>query len=130
MLVKNANVLESYQVTIDWDNPSVSPTLINGTLSFAGDANIPIQLPDVVCKGVLKFWYEGFFSSPTVTLNLAVGEPANLTTTPVQSSNIITQTETVLKWVAIGAGVIAVAWIASKAAPSLASGLSRTKKQV
>jgi hypothetical protein len=29
-------------------------------------------------RGVLKFWYEGFFSSPTVTLNLAVGEAANL----------------------------------------------------
>jgi hypothetical protein len=128
LLVKNANVLESYQITIDWDNPSVSPTLISGTLSLAGDANIPIQLPDIVCKGVLKFWYEGFFSSPTVTLNLAVGEPANLTTTPVQSSNIITQAETVLKWVAIGAGVIAIIWIASKAAPSVASGISKTKK--
>lgn len=130
LLVKNANVLESYQVTIDWDNPSVSPTLINGTLSFAGDANIPIQLPDIVCRGVLKFWYEGFFSSPTVTLNLAVGETANLTTTPVQSSNIITQVETVIKWVAIGAGVIALAWIASKAAPSVMKTVSPLKKKI
>jgi hypothetical protein len=129
LLVKDANVLESYQVTIDWDNPSISPTLINGTLSFAGDANIPIQLPDVVCKGVLKFWYEGFFSSPTVILNLAVGETANLTTTPVQSSNIITQAETVLKWVAIGFGVVAVAWIASKAAPSVMKTISTKRKQ-
>ena len=64
-----------------------------------------------MCKEVLKFRYEGIFSSPTVTLNLAVGETANLTTTPVQSSNIITQAETVAKWVAIGAGVIAIVWI-------------------
>jgi hypothetical protein len=95
---------------------------------LAGDANIPIQLPDIICKGVLKFWYEGFFSSPTVTLNLAVGEPANLTTTPIQAGNIITQAETVLKWVAIGAGVIAVAWIASKAAPSVMKSTSARSK--
>lgn len=76
----------------------------------------------------MKFWYEGFFSSPTVTLNLAVGEAANLTTTPVQSSNIITQAETVLKWVAIGAGVIAVAWLASKAAPNVMKTMSSKGK--
>jgi hypothetical protein len=128
--VTNGNAFFNVQMTIVYDNPNISPAFNTGTFSIMGNEFFDVTLPNLVTKGKIIITEEGYSIIPTLTntINIGVGAPADVTKPPAVAGDIFTEIETVAKWVAIGAGVVAVAYLASKAAPSVIKAVSSSKK--
>jgi hypothetical protein len=92
-----------------------------GTLSvWSGNYSARFILPQTVTTGIITVTLTTGHTQTKVVLNIGIGEPGINPTPPNPPPGDLIQTsETVLKWVAIGAGVIAVAWLAAKVIPSM-----------
>ena len=133
LLVKDASPLGGYKVSIEWDNKDVTPYFHSGNFSFEGNANIPIVLPNVATKGVLTIQDQGLLdmfgiNSSKASLNLGVGTAADATGTGSSSNTLGQEVANIIKWGAIALAVVGVVYVASKAAPSVATGIAKTKK--
>ena len=120
-------------ITFDNNNvPNIDMSAgIYNWLSGGAQGWFIVPMPSVVCKGQIKLYVQSPLGTtgPT-TINIGIGAIASPPVTPTTNSNPLTTLQTTLKWVAIGAGIIAVVWIASKAVPSIASSLAKTKKEM
>jgi hypothetical protein len=117
---------------ITFDDTSLSPIHMTAAIYnwFSGDAQgwFTVPMPTIICKGTIKLYVQGPTGTTGPTqINIGIGEVAE-PPVPPKDDNLLTELETILKWTAIGAGVIAIVWVASKAAPGIASGISQTRK--
>ena len=120
---------EPCQMTIVYDNPDASPAYNELTLSLMGNGWFVVQLPAVVTKGTITTSATGLLGHSTNKINIGIGEVADPTDPLTNPSSLLTEIETILKWVAIGAGVVGVAYLASKALPSITEGIAKSKKK-
>jgi hypothetical protein len=100
-----------------------APIYDEGSTSILGNYAFYISLPNTTAQAdCIVTVYPVVGSGLQVITPIGIGEgPPPLPKPPA------TTLETVLKWVAIGGGVIAVAWMASKAAPSIKRGFAKEK---
>jgi alanine dehydrogenase len=122
--VLNGNANVACRMAITWSNPAVSPYFDEGTLTFMGNGWFITNLPSVVTKGTISIQQGGWFGTNPVLINIGVGTIADVTKPP---TNTLNQLATMLKYTAIAAGVIAVIWVASKAAPGIVEGYKRSR---
>ena len=125
--VTNANAFFNVDLTITFENTNISPYYMQASVSAMGNAYFILTLPSEVSKGILTVTEEAFFPIPAIkqSMNIGIGTPADETVPP---EGLMGQLQTILKWTAIGAGVIAVILIASKAMPSISEGYRKTRK--
>jgi hypothetical protein len=95
------------------------------SLDFVANYTFTFVLPNTVTTGTINVTLNGIGAQENKELDIGVGTTGVTPKPPAPPDTLFSNVETVLKWVAIGAGVIAVAWLASKVVPSM---IQSTKK--
>ena len=98
-------------------------------LDWVGNASFDFILPSSNTTGTITVTLTSIAKQAQQILHIGIGEPGLNPTPPPADQNLITEIETILKWVAIGAGVVGVAYLASKALPSITEGIAKSKKK-
>jgi hypothetical protein len=79
LLVKSDNAEAAFTITIVWSDKTLSEYRYSGRTSLAGNANVPITLPDVATTGILVYESTSSlvsFVHNVVQLGLGVGQVA------------------------------------------------------
>ena len=101
----------------------------SGDLSvWSGNASFDFTLPNVVTKATITATYTTGFSQVQQVLDIGIGEQNATPKPPSGPTGLFSNFESSLKWIAIGVAAIGLIYVLSKAAPSIASGLAKTKK--
>jgi hypothetical protein len=97
-----------------------------GTLSiWSGNFSARFTLPETITQGTITVTLTTGGSQTNQVLEIGVGTIGTNPKPPKVAASWVTALESSLKWVAIGAGVIAVIWIASKALPDVSKSLAK-----
>ena len=101
----------------------------SGDLSvWSGNASFDFTLPNVVTKATITATYTTGFSQVQQVLDTGIGEQSTTPKPPSGPTDLFSNLESSLKWIAIGIAVVGLIYVLSKAAPSIASGLAKSKK--
>lgn len=126
--------LDTVLLTITFDDPTISPiTYVSGIDEFNFFRNpqgwMLIPLPNKVTKGEVKLWVQTPFGNEGPYIyNIGIGTPPDVSPGPPEDKNLLNDIKTVVKYVAIGAGVIAIIYLASAVAPSVSKNIVRTRR--
>ena len=103
-----------------------SPIYVETRTNWLGDAWVDIVLPYETTKAYVRITAYFIGGSPAIeTIPIAIGNVSPDPLPPTEEGDVFTPIKPfgdTLKWVVIGAGVIALVYIFSKAAPSVSRG--------
>ena len=112
------------RVTVDIHATSGSfpPILLDHATNINGNVAWDIVLPNTIAKAVCIVTVYDFIVGPTsISINIGIGTAPDAQPGPPPS--FTQQLTNIIKWVAIGAGVVAVGYLVFKALPTVSTGI-------
>ncbi len=110
---------------------SFAPIAAVKTTNLLGNADFDVTIPNVISKATLRVVSTySIMGQDIVIIPIGIGVAPEPPPVPEPPSNIFTTITKTIQWVAVGAGVVAVLYLASKAAPSIASSYRQVRESV